>query len=176
MHAQGLKLNSCLIDFSLYLELLISNKIHCLIFQIKVWKTTLCFLRSKKKTRYFILNPTWKAFFTTEVQQIVHYTKIFIKTEEKKSFINSSLIAIQIKNFNLWLIKDNGRILFILYKNVCNCWYFFVQTTVFISERNWVFASNINFLIPKSLQSDCVNLWYFKLYYLIYQRSTKSCC
>ena len=107
---QGLKLNSCLIDFSLYLELLISKKIHmsihCLIFQIKVWKTTLCFLRSKKKTRYFILNPTWKAFFTTEVQQIVHYTKIFIKTEEKKSFINSSLIAIQIKN-NLWLIKDN---------------------------------------------------------------------
>ena len=57
-----------LIDFSLYLELFILKKIHmsihCLFLQIKLWKTTLCFVRSKKKTRYFILNPTWKAFFT----------------------------------------------------------------------------------------------------------------
>ena len=30
-------------------------------------------------------------------------------------------------------------------------------------QRNWVFAPNSNFLIPISLQNDCVNLWYFKL-------------
>ena len=29
--------------------------------------------------------------------------------------------------------------------------------------RNWVFATNSNFLIPKSLQPDGVILWYFKL-------------
>ena len=29
-------------------------------------------------------------------------------------------------------------------------------------ERNWVFATNINFLTPISLQPDSVNLWYFK--------------
>ena len=34
----------------------------------------------------------------------------------------------------------------------------------FISkERNWVFAKNLNFLTPISLQPDGVNLWYFKL-------------
>ena len=32
-----------------------------------------------------------------------------------------------------------------------------------IFERNWVFATNSNFLIPISLQSDGVNLYYFKL-------------
>ena len=154
MHAQGLKLNSCLIDFSLYLELLISNKIHCLIFQIKVWKTTLCFLRSKKKTRYFILNPTWKAFFTIEVQQIVHYTKIFIKTEEKKSFINSSLIAIQIKN-NLWLIKDNQS-------KVEDIFFFFSTETFVIVDKIVQKGTGFSpqtkiFLIPKSVQPDFVN-------------------
>ena len=30
-------------------------------------------------------------------------------------------------------------------------------------ERNWVLATNSNFLIPISLQPDGVNLWYFKL-------------
>ena len=31
------------------------------------------------------------------------------------------------------------------------------------TERNWVFVTNSNCLIPISLQSDYVNLWYFKL-------------
>ena len=30
-------------------------------------------------------------------------------------------------------------------------------------QRNWVFATNLNFLTPISLQPDGVNLWYFKL-------------
>ena len=30
-------------------------------------------------------------------------------------------------------------------------------------ERNWVFATNSNLLIPISLQADGANLWYFKL-------------
>ena len=30
-------------------------------------------------------------------------------------------------------------------------------------KRNWVFATNSNFLIPISLQPDGVGLWYFKL-------------
>ena len=31
-------------------------------------------------------------------------------------------------------------------------------------QRNWVFATNSNFLIPKSLQPGGVDLWYFKLW------------
>ena len=30
-------------------------------------------------------------------------------------------------------------------------------------KRNWVFAMNLQFLTPISLQPDDVNLWYFKL-------------
>ena len=33
-----------------------------------------------------------------------------------------------------------------------------------VVQRNWVFATNSNFLSPISLQSDRVNLWYFKLW------------
>ena len=48
-------------------------------------------------------------------------------------------------------------------------------------ERNWVFVTNTNCLIPKFLQPDCIHLWYFKpmhtwIYSLTYQRSTKSGC
>ena len=32
-----------------------------------------------------------------------------------------------------------------------------------VVERNWVFATNLNFLTPISLQPDGVLLWYFKL-------------
>ena len=32
-----------------------------------------------------------------------------------------------------------------------------------MKKRNWAFASNSNFPIIKSLQPECVNLWYFKL-------------
>ena len=32
-----------------------------------------------------------------------------------------------------------------------------------ICQRKWVFVTNSNALIPISLQSDDVNLWYFKL-------------
>ena len=35
--------------------------------------------------------------------------------------------------------------------------------TLFYVERNWVFATNRSFLIPKSLQPDDANLSYFKL-------------
>ena len=28
--------------------------------------------------------------------------------------------------------------------------------------KNWVFATNLNFLIPKSLHPSVVNSWYFK--------------
>ena len=33
--------------------------------------------------------------------------------------------------------------------------------------RNWVFATNSDFLIPISLDSNVVNLWYFKLWLLL---------
>ena len=33
----------------------------------------------------------------------------------------------------------------------------------FLLQRNWVFATNSNFQVPISLQSDSVNLWYLKL-------------
>ena len=32
-----------------------------------------------------------------------------------------------------------------------------------VQQKNWVFASNSDFLIPISLQTDGVNPWYFKL-------------
>ena len=35
--------------------------------------------------------------------------------------------------------------------------------TYFSKEKNWVFATSSNVLIPISLQPDLVNLWYFKL-------------
>ena len=35
--------------------------------------------------------------------------------------------------------------------------------TLFYVERNIVFATNYNFIIPKSLQPDDANLSYFKL-------------
>ena len=31
------------------------------------------------------------------------------------------------------------------------------------TERNWVFATNSEFIIPISLEPNVVNLWYFKL-------------
>ena len=34
-------------------------------------------------------------------------------------------------------------------------------------QRNWVFVTNSNCLIPISLQSDDVNIWYFKLRFFI---------
>ena len=34
----------------------------------------------------------------------------------------------------------------------------------FRKKRNWFLASNANFLIPISLEQDCVNQWYFKLW------------
>jgi len=33
-----------------------------------------------------------------------------------------------------------------------------------VVQRNWVFVTNSNLLSPISLQSDRVNLWYFKLW------------
>ena len=53
-----------------------------------------------------------------------------------------------------------------------------------IGQRNWVFTTNSNFLIPISLQSDGVDLWYFKIEIfwsnimisLKYQRSTTLGC
>ena len=43
--------------------------------------------------------------------------------------------------------------------------YFFRPFSPFIErvQRNWVFATNLNFLIPISLQFDKVHIWYFKL-------------
>ena len=35
--------------------------------------------------------------------------------------------------------------------------------STFFRERNWVFASDLNVLLPSSLQPDGVNLCYFKL-------------
>ena len=36
------------------------------------------------------------------------------------------------------------------------------KVTKIIMQRNWVFATNSNFLIPISMQPDVANLWYFK--------------
>ena len=51
----------------------------------------------------------------------------------------------------------------------------------FVYERNWVLATNLNVLIPKSLQSDGVNLWflittiwYNRIHSFKYLRSTTS--
>ena len=33
-----------------------------------------------------------------------------------------------------------------------------------VRQRNWVFATNIRFEIPKSMQPDVVSIWYFKLW------------
>ena len=38
-----------------------------------------------------------------------------------------------------------------------------VTVDISCTQRNWVFATNSHFLTPISLQSDSVNLWYFKL-------------
>ena len=37
------------------------------------------------------------------------------------------------------------------------------EIAIKLCQRNWVFATHSSFIIPKTLQSDSVNLWYFKL-------------
>ena len=37
------------------------------------------------------------------------------------------------------------------------------ECLLFTVCRNWVFATNSDFPIPKTLPPDCVDLWYFKL-------------
>ena len=36
-------------------------------------------------------------------------------------------------------------------------------------QRNWVFATNCDFIIPISLDSNVVDLWYFKQWLLLDQ-------
>ena len=51
-----------------------------------------------------------------------------------------------------------------LYSNSKNTFKQLLSSFVlFINERNWVFATNSNLLIPISLQPDGVGLYYFKL-------------
>jgi len=38
-----------------------------------------------------------------------------------------------------------------------------ILVTLLVCQRNWVFATNSNFLTPIASQPDGVNLWYFKL-------------
>ena len=40
---------------------------------------------------------------------------------------------------------------------------------MFLTERNWVFDTNFNFLIPKYLQTNVVDLKYFKLLVMLDQ-------
>ena len=42
-------------------------------------------------------------------------------------------------------------------------WNLNVKTGTATQEKNWVFATILNFLIPISLQPGGENLWYFKL-------------
>jgi len=37
------------------------------------------------------------------------------------------------------------------------------EIAIKLCQRNWAFAALSSFIIPKTLQSDSVNLWYFKL-------------
>ena len=39
----------------------------------------------------------------------------------------------------------------------------------FIANKNWFFATNSDFLIPKSLQPNVVDPWYFKLWIMLEQ-------
>ena len=70
-------------------------------------------------------------------------------------------------------------------KYLCFAHFFNVQRSAlieFLRQKNWVFATNSNFITPISSQSHCINLCYFRLFWsnrihsLKYQSSTTSCC
>ena len=46
---------------------------------------------------------------------------------------------------------------------------FSICVRIFFVQRNWVSATNSDILTPISLQPDVVDLWYFKLWFLLYQ-------
>ena len=87
----------------------------------------------------------WKMLFSG-LENVVFWT-------EKCCFLDCH------RNFN-WF-SDSQQYLFNLYLSS----YGEVKVLIvfFCLFRNWVFATNPNFLIPILLQPDGVNLWYFKL-------------
>ncbi len=48
--------------------------------------------------------------------------------------------------------------------NYIRMWYSYKRVYPNLPQRNWVFATNSNRLIPISFLSDDVNLWYFNLW------------
>ena len=69
----------------------------------------------------------------------------------------------EIKFSELWLIfKPLGILIKYQYKK-SNPNTIFPLLNICYLQKNWVFATNSNELIPISLQHDGVNLWYLKL-------------
>ena len=83
---------------------------------------------------------------------------------EKRGIMNSVLVIVNIMK-NIWL----KILLQVNDKMECQKSVFFnmygKHSTLNYTEgkRNWVFATNLNFLTPISLQPDGVSLWYFKI-------------
>jgi len=53
----------------------------------------------------------------------------------------------------------------------CNIWMIFLRSELNVAtfQRNWVFVTNSDFLIPISLQSNVADIWHFKLWLLLDQ-------
>ena len=97
--------------------------------------------------------------------------KLFISSlvpwKRLKAQFQATIYICPINDFtlvNLCLIKDEWDILICLVENRV-LWLLCSKD----SQRNWVFATNFDFLIPISLQPNDIDLRYFKLWFLLDQ-------
>ena len=82
------------------------------------------------------------------VQNSIHRPKLSKSELNSLVFISLPIFIAHKIQTTFWNCQDFGI-----------CWLY----------RNWVFVLNLNFLIPISLQPDCVNFWYFKPRLLSYR-------
>ena len=147
---------------SLYPLFILSNSSYfrCILFRV----STQC----NFSLRFVALNFTHWFYFMLR-KTIRNEDCALLRNKTKRNIAQKQffvlLIAFIVINNSQWSLRDfahkNKR-------NIAKRLDFELQKVIKTSKnsiylRNWVFATNSNFLIPKSLQPDGVILWYFKL-------------
>ena len=103
-------------------------------------------------------------------------TTVLLRLESNTLIHHWNWLFLSFLNWKVFVQPDKGKITIL----ICNLQppLYYIEHSIFSckgvrylsTQRNWVLATKLNFfipMIPMSLQPDGVNLWYFKLDYLI---------
>ena len=117
----------------------------------------------------------WLGVYTGKsLSQTLIFSSLYFPPNDVNFYISNYLIFPTIWYFQLcdisnYLIDQNSKLEISKVYNIGLQRYTWILKSEFIAkkktqflwrQRNWVFATNLNFLIPISLKPDGVNLWY----------------